>query len=51
MMSWHLLNHSGWCSRCRWGSRWQMVTVRTGMASYAGLCTEPRQSLQDKVVT
>lgn len=41
-------SHSGWCSRCRWGSRWQMVvTVTTGMASCAGLCTGPQRSLQD----
>ena len=44
MTSWRLQSHSGWCSR--WGSHWQMA--RTGMASCAGLCTGPRQSLQDR---
>lgn len=42
------LSHSGWCSHCRRGSHWQMVVmVKTGMVSYAGLCTGPQQSLQE----
>lgn len=45
----NLLSRSDWCSHCRWGSHWLMVaTVTTGMGSYAGLCTGPQQSLQDK---
>ena len=46
--SWRLPSRSGWCSRCRWGSRWRTATARTGRTSSAGLCPAPRRSLQDK---
>lgn len=47
-----LLSRSGWCSHCHRGSHWQtVVMVMTGMGSYAGLCTGPQQSLQDKSAT